>query len=71
MSMMRHEVPKNTPDQVLLYLRAGLEAVEDLDPPADLREAVFTAAVNLVSAKQIIMQQAQGVDPSGLRNGRP
>ena len=63
MQGVRQELMHNTPEQVLAYVRAGLAVVEELDPPDDLRAAVFTAAVNLASSKSISLQ------PVGLGNG--
>lgn len=43
----------NEPEQVEAYLRGGLALLAELEPPADLREAVFTKAVDLLSAKSL------------------
>lgn len=51
------EMPHNTPEQVREYLSAALELTEDLDPPADLRTAVFVKAADLFAAKQITVEQ--------------
>lgn len=55
--MRRSEQHHNTPDQVEEYLRAALAVTDEIDPPADLRPAMFTAAVNLISGKQLILEQ--------------
>lgn len=65
--MRRTEIPNNTPEQVMAYVRAALVVLEEVDPPADLREAVFTASVGLISGKQIMMEQPQPVDLGALR----
>jgi hypothetical protein len=64
--MQRQEIQNNTYEQVKLYVSDALTLTETIDPPGDLREAVFTAAVNLISGKQIVMQQPQPVDLRGL-----
>jgi hypothetical protein len=53
----RTETYHNTPEQVREYLRDALDAVADVDPPAELRVAAFAAAVNLVSSKSITVEQ--------------
>lgn len=53
----RQEVPHNTPEQVVSYLRAALELTEALDPPDDLRPTVFAKACDLFSAKQLLLEQ--------------
>jgi len=60
--MRRVEVPNNTPEQVRGYIEDAITLVELLEPPQDLREAVFTVAANLLSGKQILMEQPQPVD---------
>jgi hypothetical protein len=59
--MQRAEIPNNTPEQVREYVQQALALVDDLEPPKDLREAVFTAACGLFGSKQILMQQPQPV----------
>jgi hypothetical protein len=70
---MRQEYPHNTPEQVREYLREGLKVIEELDPPEDLRESCFNAAVNLTAAKQIDDISGQGnavaIDPRHLLGG--
>jgi hypothetical protein len=53
------EIRNNSTEQVFEYLREALALVEDLATPDDLRVALFTKAVDLLSAKQIVMTQAQ------------
>jgi hypothetical protein len=60
--MVRQELPNNTPEQVDAYLRAALQLVDDINPPGDLREAVFTAGVNLIAGKQILMAEPQPIN---------
>lgn len=61
---MKQEFHHNTPEQVLGYLAAALLVVDDLDPPADLREACFNHAVSLTAAKQIMVEQVHGLPPN-------
>lgn len=68
--MQRQEIPNNTREQVVEYLRVALEVTDEIDPPADLREATFVAATNLVSGKQIVMVQPQPIDLGALNLGR-
>jgi hypothetical protein len=65
----RQEIPHNTPEQVRLYLQAALELVEELEPPDDLRGIFYAKAIDLLSAKQLIVEQ---LAPGVLGNlGRP
>jgi hypothetical protein len=64
--MQRQELPNNTIEQVKEYVLDALTLTESVDPPDDLRAAVFTAAVNLISGKQIVMTQPQPMDLRGL-----
>lgn len=59
----RVEYPHNTERQVHDYLTKALTLVAELDPPDDLRGAVFVKAVDLYSAKQITVEQ---VMPAGV-----
>ena len=45
----------NTADETHAYLEAGLAIVAELDPPADLREATFRKALDLLTAANIQM----------------
>jgi hypothetical protein len=68
--MTKHEVPNNTPEQVLAYVNAALAIVAEVEPDDDLRAAVFAAAYAGVSGKQIIMEQQQaGLSLDGLGLG--
>lgn len=62
------ERQNNTPEQVREYLREALDVVDELGPPDDLRVACFTAAVNLVSAKQVT---AEVIAPGAAILGQP
>ena len=57
MSMRRTEEQFQTRGQARDYLRTALELVAELDPPEDLRAAVFAKAADLVSAKQVFFEQ--------------
>lgn len=63
------ERPNNTPEQVREYVAEALAIVDELDVPDDLREAAFTAAVNLSASKQVLAEQAgfAGLDLGQLR----
>ena len=54
--MRKAEYPHNTSEQVRGYLRDALEIVAELDPPADLAPIVLTKAVDLLAAKQVVME---------------
>ncbi len=60
---MKHEIPHNTPEQVRGYLTDALNLVAELDPPSDLRGITLSKAVDLISAKQIVMEQVQMQPP--------
>jgi len=60
---MREDIPHHTPEQVRGYLIAARELVDALEVPADLREVAFGKAVDMLAAKQLILQPAQ---PPGL-----
>lgn len=65
------ERPNYTDEQVRAHVEFALALVAELDPPADLREAVFTKAVDLHSGKQIVVEQAaMPVDLSQMLGGR-
>jgi hypothetical protein len=53
------ERQNNTSEQVGGYLSEALALVESADVPEDLREAAFTAVINLVASKQIFAEQMQ------------
>ena len=61
----------NTPEQAREYLREALTIVDELDPPADLRPLVFDKACNLVSAKNIAVEQVSaGIPTMAIPRGR-
>lgn len=55
----RREYPHHSPEQVRGYLIEALAIVSELELDDELRRIAFTKAVDLLSAKQIIMEQAQ------------
>jgi hypothetical protein len=55
--VQKQEYQHNTYDQVLEYLSDALQIVERLEPPDDLRAALFVQACGLFSAKQIVFEQ--------------
>jgi hypothetical protein len=46
----------NTRTEVHDYLQAGLDLVDALAPPDDLRELCFAKAVELLAGKQVVME---------------
>lgn len=63
MNVAMVERPNNTPEQVREYLHAALELVAELEPPDDLRVALFTKAVELTAGKTMSAQPlAAGAD---------
>lgn len=54
--MRAQEHQHNTPGQVQEYVSAALALVETLDPPDDLRVAVFTKAAELYAGKQVFVE---------------
>lgn len=59
----RTEHHHNTPEQVRDYLRQALAIVDELDVPDDLRGLAFNRAVELVSGKQVVLQQLAPAPP--------
>lgn len=55
--MRRTEIQHNTPEQVAGYLDEALRIVTELEPPEDLREVAFGKAVDLLAAKQLMLEQ--------------
>lgn len=51
------EHQNNTDAQVEEYITSAINLVTVLDPPTDLRVAVFQTAANLYSAKQLVAEQ--------------
>lgn len=59
------ELHHNTPEQVTSYLRAALNCVDEAEIPEDLRGPAFVKAVDLIAAKQVMLDQAD-VQPVGV-----
>jgi hypothetical protein len=55
--MRQTEYPNNTPEQVREYLQTAADIVGELDIAPDLIPHAFVQAVNLVSAKQVVLEQ--------------
>jgi hypothetical protein len=59
----RTEHPHNTREQVVEYLSAALVVVDEVGVPDELLEVAFVKAVDLLSAKQLVIEQIRpGVD---------
>jgi hypothetical protein len=48
----------NTAGEVEGYVERALAIIESANPPEDLRVAAFTAAINLLSSKQVIIEES-------------
>jgi hypothetical protein len=48
------KVNHHTADSALALLRGALALVDELDPPADLREAAFTTAAGLLNSHTLV-----------------
>ena len=59
------ETHYNTPEQVEGYLRMALELVERIGPAEDLRQPAFVKAVDLFSAKTVMVPQVAAVPDLG------
>jgi hypothetical protein len=57
MSMRQTEYPNNTPEQVREYLQGAADAVESVNIPPDLIPVAFEKAIDLLSGKQIVLEQ--------------
>lgn len=70
--MRRVELPNNTDEQVADYIeRAAKIADEHADGNVERWKAIFRAAYDGYSGKQILMEQPHAVDLSSiLQNGR-
>lgn len=55
--MRRVEYPHHTPEQLKGYLDDAITILGELDIEPELREAVFTKVVELLAAKQIVVEQ--------------
>lgn len=71
MQITKHEVANNSPEQVKDYLRDAISLADELTEGGAEWVAVFTKSVDLLSGKQIIMEQTPTL-PLGniLGNGR-
>ncbi len=68
---MRNELFHYTREQAIDHLTVALNIVEQLDPPSDLRVAVFDKAITMLSAKNISIEQVQPhVFPMAIPKGR-
>lgn len=68
MILQKKEIQNYTQDEVRAHIGDALALLDEYDPPADLREAVFVQAVGLYSGKQIIVEQMQ-TSPNGIQLG--
>jgi len=70
--MRRVELPNNTPEQVREYVMQAQELASELVGTTDPSwSAIFRAAYEGFSGKQILFEQPQAVDLSSiLQNGR-
>lgn len=68
MILQKREIQNYTADEVRAHVTDALNLTTELDPPSDLRAAVFNQAVGLLSGKQIIVEQMQQ-SPNGLQLG--
>ena len=57
MNARKVEMFFSTEEQVRDFISYGLALVEELDPPDDLREAVFNQAVTLKQARHVQFEQ--------------
>jgi len=68
--MRRVELPNNTPEQVREYVTQSIEVADDLAPEGSAAwVAVFNAAFQGFSGKQIMLEQPAPLDLSPYRNG--
>jgi hypothetical protein len=67
MTMQQSEYPNNTREQVAEYLQTAADIVAELDIAPDLIPHAFVQAVNLIAAKQVVLEQVGlGVGLAGL-----
>jgi hypothetical protein len=57
MSMRQTEYPNNTHEQVERYIQDAALILAALELPDDLRGIAFAKAVDLLSGKQIVLEQ--------------
>jgi len=60
----RTEVQHNTADQVREYLQGALDIVHELELDDDLRVPAFQKAVDLLAAKQLLLEQVAPALPN-------
>lgn len=65
---MPRELHHNTPEQTTVYVKNALKVLEVAKVPDDLREVAFTGVLNLLSSKQVFIDQA---DVSPVLRGVP
>jgi hypothetical protein len=58
-----HEHQFNTPEQVAGYLQDALDVVRQLELFDDLRPIAFAKAIELIAAKQVVVDAAQFAPP--------
>jgi hypothetical protein len=68
--VIAHEHHHNTREQAESYLAGALDLLDAVGPPDDLREAFFTKAVDLLSTKHVVLEQATMGGPIDLSNHR-
>lgn len=59
MNGIRRELPNYTVEQVETHLREALAIVNELDPDDDDRPILLSKAIDLLAAKQIVIEQVQ------------
>ena len=59
--MRKVEYPLTTDEQVEEFTRKALALVEEIDPPSDLRAAVFAGVLGLYSGRQVVFEQVGGL----------
>jgi hypothetical protein len=55
--MRQTEYPNNTPEQVREYLQTAADITAELDIAPDLTGIAFAKAADLLSGKQIVLEQ--------------
>jgi hypothetical protein len=63
MTMRQSEYHNNTPEQVREYLQQAADITAELDVAPDLVGIAFSKAADLLSGKQIVLEQAGGILP--------
>lgn len=65
--MQRQDILHNSDAEVEEITTKALNLVHDLDPPKDLRAAVFTQACQMYASKQILLTEPRPLDLADLR----